>query len=253
MAHTIRGLKVVKNMAANPEIYIYDEIGPGYWGLIDAISIVDALKEIGDAPEIDVRLNTPGGDVFEAAAIFNHFREAKAKINIKIDGLAASAGSVIAMVGDKIEIAQNAMVMIHEAWTIVWGNKRDLLKTVDLLTKVDSTMVQTYMERTGNSEEDIRQWVEAETWFTAAEAVEKGFADSITGKTIEDSALTVPKGRFKNCPKSIRQVDAETRVVTLARPPQRPEKGNEQTPNSQFARYSPASIAARTRALKSSF
>jgi ATP-dependent Clp protease, protease subunit len=253
MPHEIKGLKVLKAANGNPEIYIYDEIGPGYWGLIDAIAIVDALKQIGDVAEIDVRLNSPGGDVFEASAIFNHLRENKAKINIKVDGLAASAASVIAMVGDKIEIAQNAMIMIHEAWTIAWGNKSELLKTADLLTKIDGNLINTYVERTGNTEADVKAWVEAETWFTAKEAVEKGFADSITGSTVEDSAIVVPKGRYRNCPAKVAQVESHAKIVTLARPPQRPQPNDSREPQTTpIARQSASVLAARVRALKSS-
>lgn len=243
---------VDKSGSGNPVIYIYDEIGPSYWGLIGADTIVAALREIGVVPEIDVRLNTPGGDVFEASAIFNHLRENSAKINIKIDGLAASAGSVIAMVGDKIMIAQNAMIMIHEAWTIAMGPKSEMLRTADLLGKVDGQLIQTYVDRTGNSADEVQNWVEAETWFTAQEAIDNGFADEIT-HTVKDAVIKVPKGRFKNTPAGVEQFEPQGRSITLAKPPARPQReqgGQGGQASNERRGYSPGAIAARARALR---
>ncbi len=248
MPRPANGLIVDTKAAGNPTIYIYDEIGPSYWGLIGADTIVEALQQIGEVPEIDVRINSPGGSVFEASAIFNHLRENKAKINVKIDGLAASAASVIAMVGDKITIANNAMIMIHEAWTIAMGPKSEMLKTADLLGKIDGQLIQTYVDRTGNQPDEIKDWVEAETWFTAQEAVDNGFADEIT-HTVKDAVIQVPKGRFKNAPAGVTEYEPKGQKISLAKPPQRPDRG--QAP-AERSGYSPSAIAARARAARAS-
>ena len=248
----IRGLQVDAS-AELPTIYIYDEIGPGWIGMIDAPAIVDALREIGDTAEILVRLNSPGGSVFEAAAIYNHLSESAAKIRIRIDGVAASAASVIAMVGDEIEIAANAMIMIHEAWTIAVGNKAEIARTVTLLEKVDGTMVETYVARTGNTAEQINEWVAAETWFTADESVEHGFADTKL-ENVKAVTARVPKGRFKNPPASLEQYEPRSSaLVTLADPPGRPGPDDTSTPaqpESRRAGYSVAAVAARARAAR---
>lgn len=244
----IRGLQVAQG-ADMPTIYIYDEIGPGWLGMIDAAGIVAALQEIGNVDDARVRINSPGGDVFESAAIYNHLREFNGNIHVRVDGVAASGGSVIAMAGDTIEIAANAMVMIHEAWTIALGNKRELAKTVELLEKVDGTMIESYVARTGNEEKQIVQWVEAETWFTADEAVEHGFADT---KLTTASALKprVPKGRFKNTPRNVEEYEPRAEsFFTLADPPPRPDR-EEPAAEGRAPGYSPAAIAARTRVLR---
>lgn len=229
--------------ANDATLYIYDEIGPAWMGLIDAIDVAMALKQIGDVPEISVRINSPGGDVFQAAAIFNHLRQNSAQIAVKIDGVAASAASIIAMAGDTIEISQNGMIMIHQASTIAIGNQAEMIKTAELLGKVDGTMIDTYVQRTGNDAAKIKGWVEAETWFTADEAVTNGFADSKVG-AVENVKMQVPKGRYKNTPKTIQQYDRPSPIVTLVKPPERPEL--------KSRGYSPGVVAARVAALRAS-
>jgi ATP-dependent Clp protease protease subunit len=106
-------------------------------------------------------------------------RDHKAKIIVHIDGLAASAATFIAMAGDEIIMSKGALFMIHNAWTGLWGNAEDLRKEADLLDKIDATLVDTYAERSGKDKEAVAEWMTAETWFTAAEAVEHGFADRV--------------------------------------------------------------------------
>lgn len=165
------------------EIFIYDaivgsDLEAEYWGGVSANAFVKALRDI-TASTIHVRINSPGGDVFAARAIETALREHKAKKVMHIDGLAASAATFIAMAGDEIVIADGAMFMIHKAWMIAWGNANDLVKTADLLNKVDGTLVDTYAKRTGQGDARIQEWMAAETWFTADEAVQYGFADRV--------------------------------------------------------------------------
>lgn len=160
-----------------PAILVYDVIDP-WWG-VSAEMVNSALNELSGAGDIDVLINSPGGDVFEATAIHSSLIKNSANIHVHIDGYAASAATRIAMAGDSIQIAASGMYMIHYAWTLALGNAGELRKTADMLEKVDSTIVTDYMNKTGRDEAEIRDWMEAETWFTAEEAVQNGFVDGI--------------------------------------------------------------------------
>lgn len=203
-------------------LYIYDDIGPAWAGMIDAGSVAAALRDAGDVDTIVVRINSPGGGVFEAAAIYNQLREHAAEIHVKIDGVAASAASVIAMAGDKIEIAGNAMIMIHQASTIAWGNSAELTKTAEMLDKVDTTIVDTYAARTGRDAQEIRDWMASETWFGADDAVANGFADSKVG-AVKNAKIQIPKDRYKHPPENLKQYEPAAPAIVLTRPAERPE------------------------------
>jgi ATP-dependent Clp protease protease subunit len=184
--------------ADSGEMFIYEEIGPAYWGFVDAATVIAALEDIGDR-RATVRLNSPGGSVDEGVAIYNALVRHSGGVDIAIDSLAASAASFIAMAGDNITIAKNARMMIHSPWTIALGNATDLRKTADVLDKYDESLVASYAERSGNSEDDVRALMAAETWYTATEAVEAGFADQVGNLVVEDQA-TVAANRYKNTP-----------------------------------------------------
>jgi ATP-dependent Clp protease, protease subunit len=170
--------------ADEAEILVYDaivdsELEAEWWGGVAPEAFVRAVKGI-TAGTIHVRINSPGGSVFAARAMETALREHSARIVVHIDSLAASAASFLAMAGDEIRISKGAMVMIHKAWTLAWGNSDELNKTAALLSKIDGTLVETYADRTGKSVAEIADWMAAETWFTAQEAVDAGFADSVT-------------------------------------------------------------------------
>lgn len=174
------------------EVFLYDavvgsDLEAEYWGGVSAGAFVRALRDI-TAGTIHLRVNSPGGDVFAARAIETALREHQARVVVHIDGLAASAATFIAMAGDEIVIAEGAMFMIHKAWTMAWGNANDLQKTTSLLEKIDSTLVDTYAARTGQGDTRIAEWMAAETWFTAEEAVQYGFADSVASAGVSSSS-----------------------------------------------------------------
>lgn len=195
-----KGLSINAAAGQDPELLIYDDIGPSWAGMVDGDSVIRALKQLpSNHKRVIVRLNSPGGDVFEGFAIYNALARHPAEVVIEVDALAASAASIIAMAGDKIRMAANSMMMIHRAWTIAWGNALELTDVVALLEKVDANLVETYVARTGQKAADVQGWLDAETWMTAAEAVERGFADEI-GQELTAQA-SVPEGRFKNTPK----------------------------------------------------
>lgn len=164
--------------AAEPELMLYDEIG--FWG-IRAAEFIKALKATA-GERIHLRINSPGGDVTEGVAIFNALRAHPATIVVHIDAIAASIASLIALAGDEVRIADNAFLMVHNAWGMTIGNAADHQKTGAILDKMDTqTLVKAYVAKTGRDEAEVRDWMAAETWFTAAEAVDAGLADTIEG------------------------------------------------------------------------
>jgi ATP-dependent Clp protease, protease subunit len=187
---------------ANDEatIYVYDVID-AYWG-VSAKTFAQELAKI-DAKTIHLRINSPGGDVFEARAIAVALREHKSKVIAHVDGYAASAASYIALAADEVEIADGAMFMIHKAWTIAFGNSDDLTEMAGLLDKIDADLVRDYVANTGNTEDQVKEWMAAETWFTADEAVENGFADRKSAEFSADATARAgwDVSAYKNAPK----------------------------------------------------
>ena len=129
--------------------------------------------------DIAVWLNSPGGDVFAASQIYTMLKEYKGKVTVKIDGLAASAASVIAMAGDEIVMSPVAMMMIHNPATVIFGEAADLQSGIKMLSEVKESIVNAYEARTGLPRAKISNMMDAETWFSAQKAVELGFADQI--------------------------------------------------------------------------
>jgi ATP-dependent Clp protease protease subunit len=164
--------------AGRASMDFYGVIGADFFG--DGITskmVSDSLKAMGAVSSIDININSPGGDVFEGRGIYNLLAEHKATINVHVIAEASSAASLIAMAGDEITMAEGSLMMIHRASGLAYGNVDEIGKLLNLLRTVDDTMVKTYAARTKNSEADIRSWMDAETWMTADEAVERGFAD----------------------------------------------------------------------------
>lgn len=157
------------------EVSIYDSIGA--FG-IGAAQFVADLKSI-KAGTIRVRLNTPGGEVFDATAIYNALREHPARVVVHVDGLAASAGSVIAMSGDEVRMADNAYMMIHEAWGGAMGDAEELRRYAGLLEKMNDNVAAAYQRKTGKPRSHWRKLMAEETWFTAKEAKAEGLADAV--------------------------------------------------------------------------
>lgn len=162
------------------EILVYDVIG---WPYNDAGDLVRYVNSLGDK-DILVRLNTPGGDVFDGMAIFNALANHKGKVTIRIEALAASMGSVLAMAGKEIQAYSNTMMMIHDPWTYMAGNQYELREMADLLEKISGNMLDVYAGRSKIGKREMKEIMKAETWYTAKEAKEKGFIDTIleTGK-----------------------------------------------------------------------
>jgi ATP-dependent Clp protease protease subunit len=175
-------LRVFNKSATVAEIVIYAGIGQDFWGdgsMISAKQFSDELKKLdASVEEIIVRVNSPGGDVFDGLAIYNRLVQHKAKVTVYIDGLAASISSIIALAGDEVFIGEGALFMIHLPWTMSMGNRMELDNTVNRLITVEEQMISIYAKKTGMARSEIKSMMETETWMDAAEAISHGFVDS---------------------------------------------------------------------------
>lgn len=156
------------------EIELYDEIGA--WG----VTAKDFRAKLKDAPgDVVLRVNSPGGSVTDGLAIFNDLIAHKGNVRVEVTGVAASIASIIAMAGDERAIAENAFMMIHNAWGITIGNKDDHQAAITVLSKMDDALARTYSARTTTGIRSIKQMMDDETWMNGKEAVEAGFATEI--------------------------------------------------------------------------
>ncbi len=153
-------------------IEIYDEIGAF------GISAADIRNELRGAGDIVLRINSPGGNVFDGLAAFNDLRDHPGKVRVEITGIAASAASLIAMAGDEIAIADNAFLMLHRAWAGTIGNESAHAEAASVLRQIDGALAKTYASRSGQPESAIKSMLNAETWLDADAAIEVGLADS---------------------------------------------------------------------------
>lgn len=161
-------------------ISIFDVIGYDWWTGegVTAKRIAAALRAIGEG-DVVVNINSPGGDYFEGLAIYNLLREHKGRVTVKILGIAASAASVIAMAGDEVQIARAGFLMIHNAWVSTSGDRHQLRDTAEWLEPFDATAADIYAVRTGIDTVELATMLDKETWIGGADAVERGFADSL--------------------------------------------------------------------------
>jgi len=163
------------NSTSDAEIYIYDEIGG--WG-VTANDFIASLESLNEVETINLRVNSPGGSIIEGNVIFNALKRHAASVTVYIDGLAASMASVIAMAGDQIIMADNALLMIHNPWTVSIGDSEQLRKDADLMDKMKSAIVNAY-GRSNYDADELTALMDDTTWLTADEALEAGFIDRI--------------------------------------------------------------------------
>jgi len=175
-----------KNEGKSAEISIYDEIGG--WG-VTATDFMDSLEALGEVETIDLRISSPGGSIIEGNVIFNAIKRHAANVTVYIDGMAASMASVIAMAGDQIVMAENALLMIHNPWTVSIGDSEQLRKDADLMDKMKDSIINAY-SRADYSAEELENLMNETTWFTAQEALESNFIDAIDTKLEMAASLT---------------------------------------------------------------
>ncbi|HDK7720448.1 TPA: Clp protease ClpP [Staphylococcus aureus] len=160
-----------------------------FYDATSAKDVRNALNNV-EAKTIRIKLNSPGGDAFQGLEIYNYIKDLDAHVIVEVTALAASAGSIIAMGADEIIMRTGSTMMIHNASTFCYGDKEEMQTTYDRLEKIDSSNVDVYVSRTGLSKEEVKELLDNETWFTASEAVEKGFANSYETKE-KDNGMKV--------------------------------------------------------------
>lgn|SRR5262245_27466275 len=174
-----KGYGIRAKGTSEAEIFIYEDVGPGFFGGVSAKQFADDLKALGSPKTINLRINSYGGDVFDGLAMYNLLAQHSARVVTYIDGIAASIASVIAMAGDEIRIAESGFIMIHDAWGGVVGNAKDMREMADKMDKVTGSLNDIYVKRTRNSGEQVAKWMDVETWFNAEEAIDNGFAGAM--------------------------------------------------------------------------
>lgn len=198
------------------ELLVYEEIGENLWtgGGVTAKTVKQQLDQAGPYSRLAVRVNSPGGDAFEGIAIGNLLRAQGKPIDVFVDGIAASAASVVAMAGDTRTMGSNAMMMIHNAWCSCIGYADDMRKMADTLDKVSAAVAQTYVDRAGMSAADAKALMDAESWLSAQDCIDNGLATAIAEEDDgDDAAMALARsfkalGRLKNVPDVLR-ADAE--------------------------------------------
>ncbi len=186
------------------EVLIYDEIGA--YG-VTAKGFLSELGALPDDAAIDLRLNSPGGSVFDAVAIYKALKRHTGEITIWIDGIAASAASYIAMAGDTIVMPENAFLMIHDPSGLVMGTAEDMRSKAEALDKVKGSLIQGYAAKSGKSDDEIAILMAAETWFDAEDALDLGFIDRIAEPVKLAASFDVT--RFRNAPPEVVEAASE--------------------------------------------
>lgn len=171
-----RKFEVISKSKTEAEVMLYDVIG-GFFG-IDAGKFARDVKGI-KADTIHLRINSPGGEVTAAKAMQTALAQHPARVVAHIDGLAASAATVVMLAADEIVASEGAFVMVHNPWGMTIGDSEDHRKNAELLEKFTEALAADYQKRTGKTDAEIRAWMDAETWFTAAEAKDAGFVDAV--------------------------------------------------------------------------
>lgn len=193
--------------AKTTKVMLYDEIGGWGKSAKDFVAELDAIK----TPRIDLHINSYGGEIIDGLACYNAIKSHAAEVTTHIDGLAASISSVIALAGDKVRIAKNAFVMIHNGWGLAMGDPAEMRKQADVLEKLCGSIASAYAEKTGKSVEDVRAAMDAETWFTASEAKEWGLVDKIDDDGDEDklaSSALLAVAKYQKAPPALRKFAA---------------------------------------------
>jgi len=185
----------IRAQSSGAEVVIYDEIGA--YG-VSAKGFLAELGALPDGTPLAVRLNSPGGSVFDAVAIYNAIKRHSGTVTVWIDGIAASAASYIAMAGDEVVMPENAFLMIHDPAGMVMGTAIDMRAMAEALDKIKGSLLQGYAAKSGRTQEDIAPLMAAETWLDAKDALDLGFADRIAEPVRIAARFDV--GRFRNAP-----------------------------------------------------
>lgn len=213
-----KGFEIKAKSETEAEIFIYEDIGEGWFGGLSPKRFSDELKKLGKGVDtLYVRINSAGGSVFDGVSIYNQLKRHSARKVVDIDGVAASIASLIAMSGDEIRIAKNAYMMIHKPWTMAMGDADELLKTAELLEKIEDTILQTYVDRSKADADLLKDMMKSETWLTADEAIEHGLADQISDSEAVYGNYNL--SRFSNTPDGLKAIIAPKEETSTAEQP----------------------------------
>jgi ATP-dependent Clp endopeptidase proteolytic subunit ClpP len=203
------------------EISIFDEIG--MWG-VSAKQFITDLQGVPADHSILLRIHSPGGEVFDGNAIATALQR-RGNVEVQIEGLAASMATVISLAGAPVKMAENGFYMIHNPWGMAMGDAAELRDQAELLDKIRSNMVGAYAAKSGQSAEQIQEWMDAETWFTAAEAQAAGFVDEVTdGMAIAATANKFSRlAKFKNPPANLTASASRMQIEGETQPAAEPE------------------------------
>ena len=205
------------------ELILYGSIGSDeYWDDISDKVFKQDIENLGDVENITLHINSPGGSVFSAVAIANTLKNHKAKITANIDGLAASAATIVTSACDTVKMPKNALFMVHNPITFAYGNNQDMQKTLEMLNKVKNSIIETYLNKAKTDKETLSELMDNETWMSAEEAKEYGFVDEILDENVEkevvenkliinDMAFDI--SRFKNFKE---KKNREPRVINIS-------------------------------------
>ncbi len=205
----------------NADISIFGEIVTSgyewYESDVSASGFQKDLKGLGEVDTINLHINSPGGSVFDGIAIYQMLVQHKAAINVYVDGLAASIASVIAMAGDNIYIPKNAMLMVHNPWTMAVGNASELRKQADDLDKIGQSMQESYLSKTNGKldQETLQKLLDDETWLSADDAVAYGFADEVLEENRAAACVSNELfAKYRNVPKNLTAKKEEPSLVS---------------------------------------
>jgi len=217
----------VKNLATEPaaEILIYDQIGKDWWSGegIGAKDFIDEVNQIPKGRNITMRINSNGGNVHDGLAIYNYLQTRKDEVSCIVDGVAASIASIIALAGSSLEMPRNALMMIHEPWTMAEGNADEMRKAADALDKHRDSLVTIYEAKTGKSKAEIEAALKAETWFTGDEAKAFGLCNTVTNELPAMACSHLDFSNFRLVPDSLRASNPKQPAAPSGTPTPNPQ------------------------------
>ena len=203
----------IKNLSeSSTEVVIYDEIGA--FG-VDSKSFIEELANVPKDKDILLRINSPGGSVIDGLAIYDALRRTPQKIVTRIEGLAASIASIIALAGDEVIMSENSLFMIHNVWGGETGDSKDMRKAADLMDKMSSKLVSIYMAKSGKEESEVQSWMDSETWFNAEEALEAGFINAIEEPIMLAAKFDIYKCNYKNKDKVVQMFNENSKKFKM--------------------------------------
>lgn len=196
------GIKITMQAGNRPAMWLYGPIGSDFGG-ISADSFRQELAEIPKGQEFDLHIHSEGGSFWDGVTIHNQLSQRKGKVAVVVDGLAASAASLIAMAGSTIEMPRHSWMMIHEVQSIAMGRASDFREVADRMDVLNDEIVSIYANRWKDDEDALRTALNAETWLTAEAAFEAGLTDSVTDAMAEAARFDPAKFKFANVPKEV--------------------------------------------------